>query len=230
MVTAYGGEERWRNATSVDVELDAGGLLFRWKRGRKYPQLKVRAAAHEPSIRMEPFERPELVGILEGHDVRLETTDGRIVESRANARTRFPYGRQLVSWDRLDMVYFLGHALWNYFAFPALLLRDDIDWREVSDSILEASFPDEIPTHSHELQTFRFDPATSLLVEYDYTAKTFGGWAVAAHMITEHSTQAGVTFPSKRRVKPRKPYPPKYGPIPGFPDLIWADLHKHRLV
>ena len=125
------------------------------------------------------------------------------------------------------MAYFLGYAVWNYFTLPALLLRDDITWRELSGTILEARFPPELPTHC-AVQQFHFDPSTHLLHEYDYTADTFGGWAVAAHMITEHQTSDGVTFTSKRRVKPRDPVK-KIGPLP-FPLLIWADIHEHRLV
>jgi hypothetical protein len=230
VVAAYGGAERWREANAVESTLSAGGLLFRWKRGRagRWPQMRTRAEIHEPLIRMDPFDRRGNVGILEGHDPRLETPAGQVVESRRDAHENFPYGRRLLYWDSLDMVYFLGHALWNYLVFPGLLLRDDIDWQEVSDTTLEARFPPHLPTHNPEAQQFHFDPDTHLLRQYDYVAKTFGNWAVAAHMTPEHGTQDGIPFPSKRRVKPRDPVK-KAGPLP-FPLLIWADVHEHRLV
>lgn len=227
VLAAYGGPERWRESNAVEATLSAGGLLFRWKRRRGYPRLEITASVHEPQIRMRHFEQPQLVGILEGHDVRVEDESGRTIEARPNARDPFPYGRRLLYWDRLDMVYFLGYALWNYLTLPALLLREDVAWRQTSDTVLEARFPREIPTHC-PVARFHFHPDSALLHEYDYTAEPFGGWAVAAHMITEHDASDGVTFTSKRRVKPRYPGK-KGGPMP-FPLLIWADVHEHRLV
>ena len=230
VVAAYGGEERWRAATAVETRLSAGGLLFRWKRGRagNWPDVRMRAEVHEPRIHMEPFDSAGNAGVLEGHDVRLETPAGVMVDSRRNAHEAFPYGRRIVFWDSLDMVYFLGHALWNYLVLPGLLLREDIDWSELSATTLEARFPGHLPTHDHGPQQYHFDPWTHLLRQYDYVARTFGGWAVAAHMITEHASSDGVAYDSRRRVKPRDPFG-SGKPLP-FPLLIWADIHEYRLV
>ena len=116
--------------------------------------------------------------------------------------------------------------MWNYLALPALLLREDIAWSEVSDDTLEARFPPQIPTHN-EIQRFHLDLETGRLRQHDYTAEPFGGFAKAAHMIAEHRDFDGVTAPSKRRVKARDPI--SGGPLPGIL-LIWADVHEYRLV
>jgi hypothetical protein len=226
VVEAYGGEERWRAATQIDVHLDAGGLLFRWKRGRGFRGLHMRADVWEPRISMDPFYKPGQVGILEGLDVRVETTGGQVLESRQNARSFFPYGRRFIWWDKLDMAYFFGFALWNYLTLPALILRDDIQWRELSDTQLEATFPDHIATHC-AVAKYHFDPATSLLERYDYTSHAFGRWAVANHMTPEHRTNdEGIPFASRREVRPEMPGGDK--PMP-FPLLIWADVHDFKL-
>jgi hypothetical protein len=226
VVDAYGGEERWRAASTIDVQLDAGGLLFRWKRGRGFRGLNMQAQVWEPRISMHPFYAPGQVGVLDGLDVRIETTDGKVLDARQDARSYFPYGRRFFWWDRLDMAYFFGYALWNYLTLPALILRDDIEWREPSDTVLEATFPPHIPTHC-PVAKFHFDPDTSLLERYDYTALTFGRWAIANHLTTKHRTsEDGIPFASKRRVKPEMPGGDK--PMP-FPMLIWADIHEFRL-
>jgi hypothetical protein len=81
---------------------------------------------------------------LDGNDVRVEHTNGDVVDTRKDARAYFPFGRRLFYWDDLDMAYFANYAFWNYFILPRLLMRNDIDWNEKADGILEATFPEHI--------------------------------------------------------------------------------------
>jgi hypothetical protein len=227
MLDAYGGEERWRSAQAVEARLTIGGLLFRWKRRRegRWPMVQIRCEIAEPRTRFDPIDRSGLVAVLDGHSVRVETHHGRVLERREDGRPN-PYGRNLLTWDTLDIGYFFGYTMWNYLTLPALLLRDDVEWREASDDTLEARFAPHLPTHS-PVQQFHVEPATGRLRQHDYTAEPFGKWAKAAHMIAEHRDFDGLTAPSKRRVKPKDPI--KGGPLP-FPLLIWADVHEYRLV
>jgi hypothetical protein len=227
VLDAYGGEERWRAATAVEARLTIGGLLFRWKRRShgKWPSVQIRVETSEPRTRFDPIDRKGNVVVMNGHSIRIERPDGTVVEERENARIK-PYGANLFAWDVVDIGYFFGYTMWNYLALPALLLREDIQWSEVSPDTLEARFPPEIPTHS-EIQRFHIDLETGRLKQHDYTAEPFGGWAKAAHMIREHRDFDGLNAPSKRRVMPLDPI--KGGPLP-FPLLIWADVHEYRLV
>jgi len=223
-LAAYGGEAVWRESGAVEADVAAGGLLFRWKRMRPLPRMVVRADTANPILRLDPVDHDGHVGVLDGRSVRIETRDGALVDSRADARDRFPYGRRLISWDSLDLTYFLGYALWNYLTLPALLLRDDIAWREVAGSTLEAEFPSHLPTHCQR-QTFYFDADTGLLDRLDYTAEVFGGWAHAAHLVTEHQERDGVRFASSRRVVPRVGSTALDGP-----PLIWAEVRDAQLL
>lgn len=227
MLDAYGGEERWRSAAAVEARLTIGGLLFRWKRRNqgRWPSVQIRVEAHEPRTRFDPIDREGNVAVLVGHAVRLERPDGTLVAEREYARPK-ALGRKTLAWDAIDIGYFFGYTMWNYLALPALLLRDDIDWRKLSDDTLEARFPKELPTHS-PVQAFHVDRATGRLRQHDYTAEPFGSFAKAAHLIAEHRDFDGLTAPSKRRVKPRDPI--SGGPLP-FPLLIWADVHEYSLV
>jgi hypothetical protein len=228
LVDAYGGEERWRSATAVEARLTIGGLLFRWKRRREgyWPVVYVRCEIAEPKTRFDPIDRSGLIAVMEGHSIRVETHTGRVLERRENGREGMPYGRRLLYWDALDIGYFFGYTMWNYLTLPALTLRDDIHWRETSDDTLEATFEPQVPTHC-PVQAFHLEKETGRLRQYDYTAEPFGGFAKAAHMVTEHRDFDGLTVASKRRVKPRDPI--SGGPLP-FPLLIWADVHEFRLV
>ena len=228
LLDTYGGEETWRSADAVEARLTIGGLLFRWKRRSqgKWPSVQIRVETAQPRTRFDPIDRDGNVAVLEGHTVRIERPDGTLVEERPYARPK-PYGGgNLFAWDAVDIGYFFGYTMWNYLALPALLLRDDIQWSQISEDTLEARFPPELPTHS-EVQRFHVDLETGRLRQHDYTAEPFGRWAQAAHMIEEHRDYDGLTAPSKRRVKPRAGK--TGGPLP-FPLLIWADVHEYRLV
>lgn len=155
-LAAYGGRERWADATAVEATLSVGGLAFLMKWQRPFRQLHVRAEIARPYSRLQPIDRHGHVGVLDGHAVRLEDESGQVLESRDNPRSNFPYGRRAIYWDVLDQTYFSGYAAWNYLTLPALLVRDDIAWTEVTDSTLEARFPPSIPTHC-AVQRFHFD-------------------------------------------------------------------------
>lgn len=203
VVAAYGGAARWRAAEVVEAGVAVRGPLIEQRRGLTYPGLAVTAQVHRPSIRLAGFEDPGVVAVLDGHDVRTETVAGEPLDARPGARDYFPdQGDREQRWDTLDMAYFLGYALWNYLTLPALLLRADVEWRELSATTLEGRFPPEVPTHC-EVQEYDFDAGTSLLRAYRYTAEVFGAWAKADHLVDEHSEAGGVPFPSRRRVLAR---------------------------
>lgn len=225
-VAAYGGPEPWRRAGAVQATVSAGGFAFASKWQRPFRRMKVRAEIREPRTRMTPLEWAGRSGFLDGPDrVRLEGLGGKLLEERENPRRLFPGGRRMLWWDRLDQVYFSGYALWNYLAFPALLLREDIAWTEPAPGTLEARFPPHLPTHS-ERQRFHFDRATGLLLQHDYTAEVFGGWAKAANVVLAHGDADGVPYPSRRRVTPRA----ADGRPRGFPVLVWIEIDDWRLV
>lgn len=218
VVAAYGGADLWRNSRVVEATISSGGLGFaiKWHRGQR--RRRVSAQISRPEITIE-LARDGSYGILEEKNVRIESPLGRIVDSRRNADSFFPGGRRLFWWDRLDILYFRGEALWNYLTFPALLLRDDISWTQIFDNTLEGRFPSHLPTHC-EVQRFHFDPASRLLRQHDYTAEAFGSSAKAANVVLEHKTWDAIPFPYKRRVTPRAPD----GTPRGGPTLIWIEI------
>ncbi len=223
VIEAYGGEGRWRTASAIECRLSAYGWAFRLKMRPSMKDVRMRAPVWEPRIEMEPWGRPDRRAVLQGGSVYVESA-GNVVSMRENAGRYFPGGRRTFRWDELDQVYFAGYAAWNYLVFPALLLREDIGWRQVGDSTLEATFPAALPTHS-AVQRFHFDPGTGLLRQHDYTAEVFGGWAKAANVVLAHGEADGVPYPSTRRVTPRRPD----GRPRGFPLLVGIEISDWRL-
>jgi hypothetical protein len=224
-VEAYGGEARWKAASAVEAIFSAGGEAFVAKRRPFFERASITVPVAAPGARIRPVDRRGHVGVLEGNSVRLEGARGKVIASRTDPRSLFPGGRRAHWWDRLDIAYFAGYAMWNYLTLPALLLRDDIAWREAEPGVLDATFPAHLPTHCPD-QRFHFDPSTGLLTRHDYTAEVFGEWARAAHVVLEHGSWEGVPYPSKRRVTPRMPD----GHVAENPVLIWIELHEWRLL
>lgn len=229
VVDAYGGEERWRAARAVETRISMGGLLLRLK-GHGPDSLRTMSARTEiarPYVRVESIDGRGNVGVLDGQTVRLEDPGGGVLEERRDIRSSLSRGKRLIRWDRLDAFYFIGYTQWTYNAFPALLWRDDVKHRQVSDTVLELEFATDLPTHSR-VQRYHVDRTTGLLRQLDYTAEVFGTWANAAHVVEEHGIWEGIPFPSKRRVWSRKrDGNPRTSPAPL---MISLDVHDWRLV
>jgi hypothetical protein len=222
---AYGGELFWRQARSIRAIVSTTGLAFVLKGQRPFRRIGVECGVREPFTRLTPMDAAGNSGVLRRGDVFLENSTGSVIAHRQNARSFFPYGRRLFWWDSLDQTYFAGYALWNYLVFPALLLRQDIDWEETGANRLLARFPEHIPTHS-PVQEFLFDPVSGLLRQHNYTAEVMGGWAKAANTVIAHGTWNGIPYPAHRRVTPRK----KDGSPAGGPVLIDLIIHDWSVV
>ncbi len=226
-IAAYGGQELWRKAERLQVEVSARGLAFTLKRRPFFNRVKMAESVHRPFSTLTPIgSDPSVTGVLDGHDVRLEDRNGKVIGERKNARAYFRIGRRLLWWDDLDMSYFANYASWNYFTLPALLMRDEISWTELEPGMLEAVFPESIPTHSR-VQRFRFDRSSGLLTQHDYTADIISPLARASNVVLRHSRNTdGLLYPSERRVTPRGP-----GGRPlGGPVLIHLDIHDFHLL
>jgi hypothetical protein len=226
-IAAYGGRALWQNAQSVEAEVTASGLAFTLKRRPFFKRVAFVMDVHRPFSRLTPIGRDHgITGVLDGHDVRLENEQGVVIDERRGARDYFGINRRLFFWDDLDMSYFANYATWNYFTLPALLMRQEIDWKELEPGLLEARFPEEIPTHSR-MQRFRFDRQTGRLIQHDYTADIISPLATAANVVLQHAVnRTGLVYPSERRVTPRSP---KGNPL-SRPVLIHIDVHDFRIV
>jgi len=157
-------------------------------------------------------------------DVRLEDEQRIPVRARNNARQYFPSIRRHLFWDDLDMASFANYAFWNYFTLPALLLCEDVAWTEKSPGVLDAVFPDHIPTHNRR-QRFTFDKESGRLMQQDYTVEIISSLATAAQVIEEHASSDGLVYPSRRKVTPRR----RSGTPASAPLLIDIRVHDYRM-
>jgi hypothetical protein len=202
-IEAYGGVWLWQNSKYLEAEVSVCGLLFTLKRRPFFNHAKIKMEIGRPFSKLTPIgKNVNVTGVLDGHQARLEDYNGIVLAERENPRACFPYGRRLFYWDDLDMAYFANYAFWNYFTLPGLLMNENISWNEKESGILEAIFPDSIPTHC-KFQEFHFDVTTGKLIQHNYTAEVVSKLASAANLVLEHSATDGLIYPSARRITPK---------------------------
>jgi hypothetical protein len=164
--------------------------------------------------------------------VRIESVgDGTVLAERADPRDRFPGGRRRLWWDRLDFLYFVGYAIWGYactpfiFTWPGVETRELEPWEEGGRRWrrLEVTFPERMHVHSR-VQTFYFDDR-GLLGRLDYDPEVFGGWVRSAHLCAEHRDFDGLSFPTRRRVHPRR----RDNRVRRFPTYVRLDIAQVEL-
>lgn len=202
-LAAYGGAARWTSARSIRATLSIGGLALLVKGRRPLSHVSIGAELDFPRVRIDGLGGRRSVAWLEGGSARLAALGAETRTARGDARAHFRGLRRLLWWDRLDATYFIGYLLWNELTFPRLLLRPDIEWVQLDDASLRATFPSGFPTHCTE-QIFRFDRETGLLRRHDFTVDVVGSWARAATIVIEHREWDGIMYVCRRLATPSR--------------------------
>src|SRR5262249_16518325 len=190
VITAHGGAVRWAQVRELKLQLRVGGNILALKfLPPCFRSLQCVVGPHRIQAVLKPFPCSGRVGVFKAKQVRIETDEGAVVAQREIVRDadgRVP--RRLI-WEDLDLLYFLGYALWNYTVTPYLFLwpgfecREGGTWSEEDGSrwrMLHVRYPAGFPTHNRE-QTFYFDQQ-GWLRRLDYTAEVFTGLARGAHL------------------------------------------------
>lgn len=230
VLDAHGGLERWRAARRIRARVRSGGLLVRTRvPGTRFADYRLTADPQRPHAVIDPFPKPNRRAVFDEGAVRIETDGGETVESRHVPRPEFSGRsglRRNLRWDALDATYFAGYAMWNYLTTPYLLTREGVEasegepWSQDGETWrrLEVTFPPGLDTHSTR-QTFYFDDRR-LLRRHDYVAEVVGGWAHGAHYCADHVEAGGLTFPTRRWVRPIGPRNRSLR----FPTMVWLRL------
>ena len=225
-IDAHGGFERWRRFENVSAHLRNGGVLWPLKQqDGVLDDVTVRVALRREWASHSPFLTPDQRTSFEPHRVAIETTEGRVVEERLAPRDSFAGHGLDTPWDRLQLAYFAGYAMWTYLTTPFLFTMDGVEteeldpWRETGEiwSRLRVTFPSHVATHS-SLQTFYFD-SEALLRRHDYDADVLGG-TPAAHYVHDYQEFSGLLVPTARRVFGRM----ADGTVVPEPSIVTIDL------
>jgi len=225
VVEAHGGRSRWQTVESIEASLSSGGFAFA---SRLQPfallGLKIRVNPHGCQVVLEGFCRDDCRGIWTPNHVQIRNANDVLVCERQEPRKQFRRWVKQFRWDKLDILYFAGYALWNYLSFPFVLdlpgvvVAEKESANAQASSQLVASFPLSVPTHS-ATQSFHLD-ASHLLVRHDYTADVIGSWAHAANCCLASERVDGLRFYTRRKVYPLL----RQRTVLSFPILVWIEL------
>jgi hypothetical protein len=208
-IRAHGGLDRWRAIRTLDVEFSLTGRLWNIK-GHPHGlrNVSLHMLAHQPVVALTPFAGSGRGGFTADR-VWIEDAQGKILEERNAPRASFAGHTLMTPWDKLQELYFISYAMWNYLATPFLFAGPRFKTTELEPHIengetwrrLLVTYPQDVPTHCAE-QTFYFNDK-GLLQRLDYVTDVAGG--VASHYCFDHLTYGGIVFPTLRRVVPRSP-------------------------
>jgi hypothetical protein len=226
VLETHGGRKLWQSLDRIEADFSSGGLAFSlhlqaWAlRG-----LKISVQPHARRVVLRDFVHPGWSGVWTPNQVQIMDDNGVVVAQRQDPRSAFSRIDKQVRWNKLDILYFAGYALWNYLGFPFILESPGVTLVETDTNTreLQARFDPSVPTHS-ERQTFHID-ASGLLTRHDYTADVIGKWANAANFCLASEVVDGLRFYTRRRVFPR------FGTqtVLPFPTLVWIEIDAIRL-
>src|SRR6266480_260036 len=187
-VDAHGGLSRWREIEAFQLRMSTDGGLWRLKGlpdGLRDVTLRIQA--HRPIVTITPFGGEARTGHFTPDRVWIEDANGGVVEERVAPRASFAGHVLTTPWDKLQELYFVSYALWNYLAIPFVFTEPGFETREIGPHEengetwhrLLVKYPPSIPTHCAE-QVLYFN-AQGLLQRMDYSADVVGAPIVFAH-------------------------------------------------
>jgi len=209
-IAAHGGLDRWQQIDRLTLDVEIGGNILALKGCLpRLRRLQVEIDPHHVHAVLTPFPRAGHRGIFDRDRLRIETDDGTPVAARAIVRDASGAVPRRLLWSHLDLLYFLGYALWNYsvtpfvFTWPGFECREGSPWRLGSIwRTLHVRYPPDVPTHCRD-QVFYFDER-HVLRRLDYTADVFGSFARGAHLCDDTRQFDGILIPTRRVVHPRR--------------------------
>jgi len=208
VLNAHGRRNHWDLLNTVTIRVSIGGIT--WPR-KGYPNslddIIFKANLHSPLDMWSPMFAPDQKAAYNGTDVSILKESGEIIEQLKSARDSFEGHELLTPWSKLQLVYLVGYATWNYmhtpFMFPKRgfhFLKMD-PWEEGGETWrrLQVIFPESIPTHSTR-QVFYFSEEC-LLKRGDYWPEVLGNHS-AVHYYSDYNDFDGIKAPTTHRIYP----------------------------
>ncbi len=225
VIEVHGGRTRWTRVQVIEASLSSGGFAFA---SRMQPfalrRLKISVNPLAQQVALHNFVRKGCCGLWTPTHVQVKDENDALVSERHEPRGQFGRLLKQVRWDKLDILYFAGYALWNYLSFPFILDLPGVSVTEgapVSHRTsyrLDATFDRSVPTHS-ATQSFHLS-SSHHLIQHDYTADVIGQWAHVANCCTTSETVQGFRFYTRRQVYPHM----GQRTVLPFPRLVWIEL------
>jgi len=204
-VKAHGGLERWNKIKAIKVAASITGAIW-YVKGKPDALKNVVLTAETRDERLTvDFPGQNKQARFEPNRIVIESANGGLIDARDDPEKSFEGQQRETPWDDIDVVYFVGEALWTYLNTPFLYTYEGFITEEVPSIQVEnetwrrlkVTFPDSVKSHTKE-QISCFGP-DGLLRRHDYTVDILGG-ATGLNYAMEYRDVDGIIVPTKRRV------------------------------
>ncbi|SIS97490.1 hypothetical protein SAMN05421788_102428 [Filimonas lacunae] len=230
VLNAHGGVTRWNQLHTVTAHLSIGGVTWPTKgHPGVLDDIVFTANLHAPFDSWTNVQAKEEKTSFNGRDVAIINSKGAITESLLNARDSFAGHELTTPWNRMQLVYFVSYATWNYlttpflFSTPGFHFLEMDPWQEQGETWrrLQVIFPDHVPTHSKK-QVFYFSQE-GLLKRHDYWPEVLGNNS-ATHYYSDYKEFNGIKAPTKHRIYPLNDADGSFYPEPLLVSLDIFDI------
>ena len=203
-INTQGGMNNWGKYYNAKVHLLVGGILWEMKGHRDtISKVEVNVDLIEQKASHKPNE--EWHTIYTPHTVKIEKSNGDLIEEFSNPRVSFKGHALETKWSTLQLAYFAGYAMWNYINAPFLFARAGFEvneieaWNENGEPwrCLKVKWPENVHTHSRE-QTLYIDKE-GFIRRLDYQVEIAGNTA-ASHYLYDYKDVNGIKMATRRVV------------------------------
>ena len=204
-VKAHGGLDRWNKVKAIRVAASITGAIWFVKgKGDFLKNVVLTASTRKEHLTVD-FPGQNMRAIFEPGRIVIEALDGTLIEARDDPEKSFEGQQRKTPWDDIQVVYFVGEALWTYLNTPFLYTHEGFTTEEIPSiqvdgeiwRRLKVTFPDNVKSHTRE-QISCFGP-DGLLRRHDYTVDILGG-ATGLNYASDYRNIDGIIVPAKRRV------------------------------
>ena len=208
-MNGHGGLDRWREFASISVHLSQGGALWDLKQqGGVLEEVDVTASLTAEHLSHGPFGEPPVHTDFTPDRVAIESADGTVLDELSHPRDSFAGHTQATPWNRLQLAYFAGTAMWTYltqpfsFTIPGFMVSEGKLWVENGRTYrrMNVTWPSQLATHNTHQVLYLDD--TGLIFRHDYTVEITGN-TDAAHYLTDYVDVSGLKVPTRHRIYPR---------------------------
>jgi len=202
---AHGGLDRWNKVKAIKVAASITGAIWYVKgKGDFLKSVILTVETRKERVTVE-FPGQDKRAIFEPNRIMIQTAEGTLIEALDNPEESFAGQQRETPWSDIQVVYFVGEALWTYLNIPFLYTNEGFATAEIPSiqvdgetwRRLRATFPDAVKSHTREqISCFGSD---GLLRRHDYTVDILGG-ATGLNYASDYRDVDGIIVPTKRRV------------------------------
>ncbi len=153
---AHGGLDRWNKVKAIKVAASITGAIWYVKGKPDFLKNVVLTSDTRNEHVTVDFPGQDKRAIFEPNRIVIETAGGSLIESHENPEESFAGQQRETPWNDIQVVYFVGEALWTYLNIPFLYTYDGFTCEEIASIQVEGetwrrlkvTFPDNVKSHT----------------------------------------------------------------------------------